>query len=336
MRDLSICIVNYNTKLLTIECINSIYKNIQSIDFEIIVVDNGSSDGSAEIIQKKFPEVKLIRNVQNLGFSKANNQAIRASEGEFILLLNSDTYCINDVIKKMLDFIKTKPLAGIVGIRLLRPDMSTQRDTYTLPTLRTVLYHLIDIKKLLPECLIRRLNDYISFFLIIGGKEAKNYLKYEKLSHPMIVENISGACMMVRREVIESVGLLDENIFLYYEDADFCKRVLDGGWELWLLPYTGIIHCVGASFGKSFVSFSPERYAGVLYYFSKHKGIVYNLLIRSIFLLFLPIKTTVLLLSHKNNTKQIFKSSMKLLRVITFSPLKIRQSDENELSSPPI
>jgi len=322
--DITIIIVSYNTKSLLKECLYSIYKNVNKVNLEVIVVDNNSVDESPEMVKKKFPQVKLIINGENLGFAKANNQAIKKSKGKYVLLLNSDTYCINNVIKKMLSFIEKQPKVGVVGIRLLNPDMTIQTSSFVFPSWKTVFFHLVNIKKIFPRD-IRGSLVKVPFVNLILDRETKSYLLYDNLTSPLVVENISGACMLIRREALKGVGLLDEKFFLYSEDIDLCKRIQRNGWKTILLPEIGIIHKCGASFKRSYVNISPERYKGAIYYFSKHKGIIENLWIRALFLIIIPFKIISVILFQKNSRKkEIFQKGICLFWEILHTPLKVK------------
>jgi len=320
----TIIIVSYNTKSLLEECLYSIYKNVSKVNFEVIVVDNNSVDESPDMVKKKFPQVKLIINSENLGFAKANNQAIKKSKGEYILLLNSDTYCINNVIKKMFNFIEKQPKVGAIGIRLLNPDMTIQTSSFVFPSWKKVFFHLINIKKIFSRN-IRNSLIKVPFINLILDKEIKSYLLYDNLISPLVVERLSGACMLIRREALIRVGLLDEKFFLYSEDTDLCKRIQKNGWKIILLPEIGIVHKGEASFERSYMNISPERYKGTIYYFSKHKGIIENLWIRMLFLIIIPFKIISAILFHKNNRKkEIFQKGICLFWEIFHIPLKVK------------
>ncbi len=225
--DLSIIIVSYNTKDLLKDCLESIFKNSQSLKTEIIVVDNDSGDGSAEYLKKlKRKEVKTIFNQDNLGFSKANNQGIKKARGEFIFLLNSDTQIKKGSLQKLVAFAKEKKDLGVVGPCLLNKDGSVQASCFNLPTISSAIKQ---------------------FWL--GQKGAfEKYAAKEK--REVEAEAVVGAAFLIPREVISKVGLLDERYFFYFEDMDYCRRVRKRGLRVYYLPQAKIIHLHGSSAQK--------------------------------------------------------------------------------------
>ena len=191
--DLSIIIVNYNTSKLIIQALNSVYKNSKNINFEIIVVDNASKDDSVEMIKKHFPQVILIQNNENLGFSKANNIAIKRSIGEYILLLNSDTIVMEDTLTKMIEYMNDNPDVGASGCKVVLPDGSLDKACKrSFPTPQNALYNALKLDRLFPQSKV-------------FGEYNLTYLDENEIHD---VDCLVGAFMMVRREVIEQVGLL--------------------------------------------------------------------------------------------------------------------------------
>ena len=248
--DLNISIVSYNTKALLKDCLNSIYKNTGKYEFEVIVVDNNSEDGSVAMVEKEFPQVKLIRNRENVGFARANNQVIRQSKGRYILLLNSDTVVISDALSKMISFMDNHPEAGAVGGKVFRPDLTAQPSTRICLDLRTLFISFFDLKKLVPPAYRRFVVKLLGPLL---GKTVCSYVDcYLDEEGPRLVDEVQGACFCVRREVVEQVGLLDENFFMYYEDIDWSIRIRKEGWRLYILPEAPIIHHVQQSVKKAF------------------------------------------------------------------------------------
>jgi len=324
MIKLSICIVNYNTKDLTYECIKSIFQNLRDMDFEIIVVDNASKDNSVDFLKQKFSNIKFISNSVNLGFGKANNQAVKIAEGEYILFLNSDTYCMNDIIKKMVNTAEINNDIGIVGIRLLNPDLTIQRSSYTFPSTKTVFFHILNFKRLLP--LIKILLNKLPFLSHILDKELRSYIFYDNIKSPIEVEVVPGACMLVRKEIFESIGGFDEKFFLYFEDIDLCKRIKENNYKIILIPETGIVHYGGASFRVSFFDFSPERYKGIIYYFAKHHSLIDNIVIRLLFIVIIPLKLIGILLKTKDNIikEKYIKSTLGLFYELLNIPIRLK------------
>jgi len=239
--DLSVVIVSYNTEELLKRCLESLiiqdtrYK-IQ--DTEVIVVDNGSEDGSKEYLKSQKSKVKpacagrtttqnlklkIILNDRNLGFAKANNQGIKEAQGEYILLLNSDTEVKSGALEKLIEFAKEHPEAGVIGARLLSLDSSIQPSVYHLPTIW------------------RAIREYW-----LGQKGT--YEKYAPtVSRAVSVEAVTGAVMLIPRKKIGKIGLLDERYFMYFEDLDYCRKVKRAGFKVYYLPTAEIIHRHGAS-----------------------------------------------------------------------------------------
>jgi len=266
----TISIVSYNTRGLLKKCIQSIDQYCKEIDYKIIVVDNCSSDGSPEMIRQEFPRVLLIENKFNAGFAKANNQAIRQSEGKYILLLNSDIIIISDILKQMLDFLEANPRTGVMGCRLLRPDLTVQPMTNFSFTIWTELVRFLHLKKLLCGVKIKKMIAKLSF---IGSDNFKSYFgAYRDQNTVQEVEYVSGACLLARREAVLSAGLFDEEFFLYFEDTDLCLRIKQKGWQIKLLPLNGIIHYVGQSSVGNFVNTTYEKNVSMFRYFKKHRS----------------------------------------------------------------
>jgi len=256
MLELSIIIVSYNTKELLRNCINSIIRNTHNVDYEIMVVDNASSDGSVEMLRKEFPQVNIIANKENLGFAKANNQGIRVAKGENILLLNSDTIVLNNCLHKILEFIKYRPDAGVIGCKVLNQDRTLHMSCYHDNNFLTELIFFT-------KDIIKGFWDPISF-----------YRKMQYWNHNRIrkVDFICGCFFWVRRKVFDKVGLLDENIFMYYEDAEFCRRVrLNSNYKVFYYPYSQILHLKGASSKHENVKIQ-NYYSSFRYYFNKYHG----------------------------------------------------------------
>jgi len=216
----SIVIVNYNTKDFLKQCLRLI------ISHEVIVVDNGSTNGSVEMMREEYSQLKLIVNKKNLGFAKAVNQGIRASQGEYILVLNSDIEVKGNALEKMTEFVKKHPEVGVVGGRLVNPDGRIQGSCFHRLTL---------------------INAIKEFWL--GQKRA--FEKYApKTGKPTEIDAVVGACMLIPRKVINKVGYFDERYFLYFEDLDYCRRVKKVGFKIFYLPDAEFIHHHGASAKK--------------------------------------------------------------------------------------
>jgi len=260
---LSIIIVSYNTKKLLQDCLGSFYKDLPT-DYEVIVVDNASEDGSVSAVKKKFPQVKIIENKKNTGYATANNQGIKKAKGEYYLLLNSDTLSSIKSFKKLVEFLDQNPKIGIVSPKLLNADKSIQQNGGALPNLFNVFawQFFLDEIPLLTH-----------FFNPYQLEDPEFYLKTRKTGW------VSGASIMIRQSVVKKIGLLDEKIFMYAEDIDWCLRARTAGYEVWTLAESQIIH-IGQGSGKK-ISAIVGEYKGIKYLFSKHHP-NYNLLVKII------------------------------------------------------
>ncbi|MBR4645465.1 MAG: glycosyltransferase family 2 protein [Bacteroidaceae bacterium] len=253
---LSIVIVNYNVKYHLEQCIRSVQKASEGINADIWVVDNNSSDGSVDYLQAFFQDVHFISNKENVGFSRANNQAIRESESEYVLLLNPDTIVAEDTLKKCIDFLDAHPEVGATGVRMLNADGTFAPESRRgLPTPFTSFCKMTGLSALFPKS------------RIFG----RYYMKYLNPDEANPVDILSGAFNMVRRKALDEVGLLDEEFFMYGEDIDLSYRLLLGGWQNYYLPYY-ILHYKGESTAKSSFRYVHVFYNAMLIFFNKHFG----------------------------------------------------------------
>jgi len=277
--ELEILILSYNTQELLRDCLSSVYQKVRGTGFGVTVVDNGSGDNSVKMIKKEFPQVKLIENKDNLGFARANNQAIRQSGARYLLLLNPDTSLGNNSCYEMLRFMDEHPEVGILGCRLLNTDGTIQPSNSTFPNLFTEFLRIFQLKKLIPGAGLReKVGERLSGIL---GSTLREYFRvYWDSEKIRDVDWVSGACLLVRRKAVEDVGLLDESFFMYYEDADWCYRMRKGGWKTCYFPFFEVVHYVG----KSDSRFNPrtfvERHKSMYHYFGKHQGIKTVFLLR--------------------------------------------------------
>lgn len=261
--DLSIIIVNYKTLELTSNCLDSIYEaNMKGIDFEVIVVDNASEDGSIEAIEAHYPQVKIIENSENLGFSKANNMGIRSSVADFILLLNSDTIVEGNTISGALQFMRNHRHVGALGCKVLLEsgalDMACKR---SFPRPANGIYHSLKLDKRFPKS--KRFGEYNLTFV-----------SEDKICS---VDCIMGAFMMVSRQAIDSVGLLDEDYFMYGEDVDWCYRIKKAGFQIIYYPKVRIFHYKKASgIGKRNPKTIEAFYDSMGIFYRKHYQGKYN------------------------------------------------------------
>ena len=245
-RELSIVIVSWNTAELLRACLNSLRTAGQGLAVEIIVVDNASADDSAPMVRRDFPEVRLIENAANAGYARANNQGIAGSQAPTVMLLNSDTRVPPGTLAVLLDFLAAHPEAGAAGPQLVRPDGSPQPFAFgSDPTLGYLLAR--------------------GFNRLWG----RRYLHDWAATRAEAVDWVSGACLVVRRAAIAQAGMLDEAIFMYFEDTDWCLRLRQAGWKIYRVPQARVVHVGGQSMARN-----PEArgaYAQSLrYFYRKH------------------------------------------------------------------
>lgn len=242
--DISIIIVNWNTAELTLQCLDSIYRTECRSKFEIIVVDNGSTDNSINLISQKFPDVRIIANDRNLGFAKANNLGIAAGSGRYFLLLNSDTIVLTGSFDKLISVADAHPVIGVIGPKLLNMDGTLQRSWAGFPT----------------------------FWSELIGINFRYRRSIPEFPFTFEVDWIMGACMLVRSETVRDVGLLDENFFMYSEETDWCYRIKKKGWDVWYLSAAEICHLGGGSANRASLTQLLLLYYGKIMFFRKHYG----------------------------------------------------------------
>ncbi|MDD5031424.1 MAG: glycosyltransferase family 2 protein [Patescibacteria group bacterium] len=230
--DLSIIIVSWNIKEKLRQNLLALEKSQGDLEYEIFVVDNNSADGSAEMVAKEFPEVKLLANSDNLGFAKANNQAIKQASGDFILLLNPDMRVFPDTLKNMLEWMRENREAAVAGCQLVNEKGETIKQARRFPRFWDQLMVALKLPHIFPSVL----NKYLQVDF-----------DYKK-SAP--VDSIRGSFFMIRRETIEKAGMLDERYFIWFEEVDYCQRVKKAGGEVWYTPAAKCLDYVGQSFNQ--------------------------------------------------------------------------------------
>lgn len=266
--ELSIIIVNYNVKHFLEQCLHSVLKASKNISSEIFVVDNNSVDGSAQLIREKFSQIHFISNRENVGFSKANNQAIRLAKGKYILLLNPDTVVEEDTFSKVLDFMEKYPEAGGLGVKMIDgKGVFLPESKRGLPTPWVAFYKMFGISKLFPN----------------SKKFGKYHLSYLNENEIQEIDVLAGAFMLLRKETLDKVGLLDESFFMYGEDIDLSYRITLGGYKNYYFPETTIIHYKGESTKKGSLNYVKVFYNAMILFARKHfsggKANVFSMLI---------------------------------------------------------
>jgi GT2 family glycosyltransferase len=252
---LSVVIVNYNVMHFLEQCLNSVRRASDRLEVEVFVVDNNSVDGSVKMVREKFPEVILIENKDNTGFSKANNQAIKQSKGYYILLLNPDTVVEDDTFSKVIGFMDSHPDAGGMGVKMIDGKGNFLPESKRgLPTPSVAFYKIFGLSKFFPKSRI-------------FGKYHLGYLD-ENETHK--VEILSGAFMLLRKTTLDKIGLLDETFFMYGEDIDLSYRILKGGYQNYYYPVTRIIHYKGESTKKGSINYVVLFYNAMIIFAKKH------------------------------------------------------------------
>ena len=303
--DLSIIIVNWNGGNFLEKCLNSIYKTIKNLDFEVFVVDNASSDLSLNCL-KKFPEMNLIKNTENKGFAQANNQAIKKSKGNYILLLNPDTILLKNSIQKMISYMSKNEDIGVLGCKLLNPDGSVQPSCHAFLTLPHVFFEVSQMDKIFPK------NKFFTNFFKPLTK-FKLFMNYSTPEKPIEVESVMGSCYMIRKESLSKTGLLDENFFLYHEEMELSYRIWQKGYKVIFFPYSTVIHYNKHATEKNKNKVYYERFKSILYFFKKQNKT--NLKLLKLILLF-SLSINLLSIPFRKNIKTAFKYRMKTLKLL--------------------
>ncbi len=250
--DLSIIVVSWNTRELLSDCLAAVYAEPPDCPFEVWVVDNASQDNSADMVRQRFPQARLLETGANLGFAGANNLAISQSMGEYVLLLNPDTVVRPFALTALVQFMNEHPEAGGAGSRLLNADGSLQPSCYPLPTLSRELWRLFHLDVL-----------YAYGVYKMEGWDTAVTRR---------VEIVQGASFILRRNVLQRVGLLDDSYFMYSEEVDLCYRIKQAGWPLYWIPQSQVVHYGGQSTRQVAAKMFIELYRGKVQYFRKNNG----------------------------------------------------------------
>ena len=254
MIDLSVIIVNWTTRELLRACLASVKRHTTGLGYELIVVDNGSSDGSPAMVRKEFPEAVRIENPDNRGCAVANNQGIRAAKGRAVLLLNSDTELAENSLMKLHRFLFSREEIGAAGGLLTYSGGAPQWSYGFEPSLGRMLWITV------------------SGLLGISRGRKPGAIVPEGVDRPIQVEYIVGADLMLKKSALDQIGLLDESFFAYFEETDLCRRIRAAGSEVWFTPETTILHRVGSSFGPESLPRLRIYYTSLFRYLQKHRG----------------------------------------------------------------
>jgi hypothetical protein len=253
--DLSAVIVNYKSRTEVLECLATLAADTAGLAAEVVVVDNDSRDGTGAALAERFPAVRFVQNTENVGFARAVNQGIRATAGEFVLLLNPDCLVRPGAIPALLEHLRARPRAAIAGPRIVNSDGSLEYSARAFPDHLTFLFNRYSLlTRLFP-----------------GNPFSRRYLLTD-WDHASVreVDWMSGACLMVRRAAIEQVGPMDEAFFMFNEDVDWCRRMRLAGWANIYVPDAVVVHHIGASKGRVSDRVILERHRGMIHYFRKH------------------------------------------------------------------
>ena len=251
MFDLHLIIVNWNTRQLLIDCINSIYTTVTNLSYQINVVDNGSTDDSVRAVRERFTEVLITENPENRGFAAAVNQVLDEDIAKYSVLLNTDTILQKDAIHILYSFLEQHKDVGIAGAQLQKPDGTRQHSYDNYPTLATELFN---------KSLLRWFSP------------SKYPSKKQEIIHPVKVESVIGACLMIRNDAIKQVGKLDEDYFFFIEETDWCYRMQKAGWKVYHVPDAKVIHLGGESKRRAPWQSQIEYCRSLYIFFEKNKS----------------------------------------------------------------
>lgn len=256
--DVSVIIVNWNTRQLLYDCLKSMKDTTKNVTYEIIVVDNNSSDDSVEMLAEQFPDIKLIVNDKNLGFAAANNQGIEISQGRYVLLLNSDTLLYEGAIEKNVIYADDNPDAAVFGCRVMNSPDSVGMTCFSFPTLLNLFFSMTGLEQAF------KMNR-------LFGRERMRWWPRDTFRR---VDVVTGMYMFVRKNAIDEVGVMDDSFFFYYEETDWCYRFAKAGWKALFNPEAIIMHVGGGgqSSSKAAMKMFVQLQKSCLIYFKKHKG----------------------------------------------------------------
>lgn len=287
--DVSIIIPSFNTKEILHNCLQSILENSKKISYEVIVIDNNSQDGSLQMVEEDFPLVKLIKNQENLGFAKANNQGIKMAKGKYLLFLNSDTVIKDKAIEKMDYFMENHKEIEAIGPKLLNSDKTIQSSAGFFPNPFVVFVML-----------------FLEHFL--GGRFVRT--SYPKLKQ---VDWVMGAALMVKKEITDDIGGFDEKIFMYYDEVDYCYRIHKAGYNIYYYPEAEIVHLWQKSSLSGREGPILANFIGLKYFYEKHYNFLY------LIYLVILLKTKALLaiiLGHLSDNQYLVKTYEKAYKQV--------------------
>jgi len=263
MPELAIIIVSYNTRSLLRRCLSHLMPRVSGLAAQVVVVDNASSDGSAQMVWNEFPDVRVMANADNVGFAAASNQAIRATDSRYVLLLNTDAFPHDAALEELRRTMDDDGQIAVAGPRMQSADGVPLASAHRVETLGKLAAAALGIHRLLPAKVNR------SAARLLGRAGAQHLLNYEA-TRPADVDWVSGACMMVRRSAITQVGLMDERYFMYMEDEDWCRRLRQTGYRVVYVPSAKVTHCVGRSAASAAIGARIYRHSRLIYHKQYH------------------------------------------------------------------
>lgn len=269
--DVSVIIVAWNVREFLQKCLESVLKETKGIEFEVIYVDNASKDDSVEMVRSQFLDVRIIENDENKGFIKANNQGIEIARGRYVLLLNSDTIVLDNAIAKTVRFADDCREAGVVGCRVLNPDMTLQRSCFMYPSVLNMFLSATYLYKVFPRS---------RFF----GRDRMTWWDYDDIRE---VETVCGCYSLVRKEAINQAGVMDQKYFMYGDDPDWCYRINKAGWKIMFTPGASIIHYGGQTTKQKKREFRWQLHGSVLLFIRLHRSMTSFIMARIMTTLFL-------------------------------------------------
>ena len=319
---LSIVIVSWNVREDLRECLQSLLREegsrLESGEIEIIVVDNASTDGTAEMVNLEFPRVKLLVNSQNLGYTKANNIGINHSRGKYILLLNPDTIVHQGALQALIDCAESHPEAGIIGAKLLNPDGSVQRSARSFPDIGAGLFRNTFLGRLFPN------NPFVRRYLLAD-------FGYDEVRE---VDWVSGAAMLVRRDLIERIGGLDERFWAYCEDVDLCWRTWQAGYKVLFCPNAVITHKVGRSSDQRLVPSLIQHHKSMWLFYLKNYRHRYPLILFPLIGLGILIRLAGALLKVASHRLRLFFERKLVAKPKHQLPLAPTENNPSESQEP--
>jgi GT2 family glycosyltransferase len=253
--DLSHILVNYHSREPLLEVLASLPGGAAGLESETVVIDNSPGDGTAEALAAKFPAARIVANAENVGYARAVNQGLRATSGEFVLVMNPDCEVPPGAIRTLVDYLRAHPRVGIAGPRVLNPDGTLEYSARAFPDPFTFLFNRYSLlTRLFPR------NPWSRRYLMTDWDHAS----------VREVDWLSGACMVVRRAAVDQVGPMDEAFFMFNEDVDWCRRMKGAGWAVVYVPDATVVHHIGASRKRTANRVILERHRGMIHYFRKH------------------------------------------------------------------